>query len=41
MDRLAHYRQCIETILADHAALSPSDSGVDVQIVADREHDHC
>jgi hypothetical protein len=39
MDKLAFYRQCVEDLLTQYASYNSSDSGVETQLIFDRERD--
>lgn len=40
MERLAFYRQCIQTLLKEHSEGAPINGEIEVQIVFDTERDH-
>jgi hypothetical protein len=40
MDQLAHYRQCIKTLLREQASHQQSEPDLDSQLIFDQEGDH-
>lgn len=40
MDKLAHYRTCIQTLLEQHSQSKSQDDEVEDELVFDRERDH-
>lgn len=40
MDKLTHYRQCIQEILQKYGSIKPSYGDVEMELVIDAAHDH-
>jgi XisI protein len=40
MDRLEHYRQCLQKFLADYADYGAKREGLETQVIIDTTHDH-